>query len=489
VMSNTQAVSLFGYNKNELIGMRVEELVPEHLREHHSEYRAAFAKRGKERRKYYRDQDLYGLRKDGTEIPIAISLAPIEPEADNLMLTTITDITVRKEVEVLKTGQKHILELISQGNTSLPDILNAILNILEEQHPGTRTTILYVHDNKLYHAAATTMPDAYNKIIDGMEIGPSAGSCGTAAYRGERVIVEDVVSDPLWTDYRQLAEEYGFRACWSEPILDIHGEVVATLTLYHEKPGAPNYYEIQLIDVMSRLISIAIERKRTDQTILESNVELRNLTAKLHTVREEERTTISREIHDELGQVLTGLRMDMTWLLDELPGSRKLQKRVQQSQILVDKTIDTVRRISHGLRPAMLDDLGLAPAIEDHLRGFKAHCSCDYDLILDVDNIGIEKERDTVFFRILQETLTNVARHADANYVTVILQQQDDNLMLTVEDNGIGIDEQKISSKYSIGLIGMRERASSAGGELHIRRGEPAGTYVNLIMPMHLNRA
>jgi PAS domain S-box-containing protein len=287
----------------------------------------------------------------------------------------------------------------------------------------------------------------------------------------------------------QLLVDMGVESYAGGPLFSSDGRSVGIIVVLSNKPFKHIALAESLLSILGIRCATEFERKQAEQAILESNVELHNLTAKLHAIREEERTTISREIHDELGQALTGLRMDMGWLLNELPGSRKLQKRVQQSQILVDKTIDTIRRISHGLRPAMLDDLGLVPTIEDHMCDFKAHTNYDYDLILDVDNIGMEKERDTVLFRILQETLTNIMRHAHANYVKVVLQQQDDKLMLTVEDNGIGINEEDISSKNSIGLIGMRERALSAGGEIYFRRGEHVGTCVNLIVPTNFDRA
>ena len=173
----------------------------------------------------------------------------------------------RRETETLNQGQQRILEMVSQDTNTLTTIFEAIIAFTEEQCPGVRASVLCVHDNKLQHGAAPSMPDAYNELINGFHIGPNAASCGTAAYRGERVVVADVLSDPLWTDYRHLGEDYGFRACWSEPIFDSGGKVWATFALYHEKPGIPSDFEIRLIDAMAKLVSIGIEHKRKEDEL------------------------------------------------------------------------------------------------------------------------------------------------------------------------------------------------------------------------------
>ena len=175
------------------------------------------------------------------------------------------DITDRKRIEAVRVGQQHILELISYGNTSLPDIFEAIIRFTEEQCDGVRATILYLNGNVLQHGAAPSMPPEYIELIDGIEIGPRCGSCGTAAYRKERVIVADVATDSLWEDYRHLGREFGFSACWSEPIFDTSGQVLGTFALYRQKPGGPTDTEIELIETMASVASIAIERKRMEE--------------------------------------------------------------------------------------------------------------------------------------------------------------------------------------------------------------------------------
>jgi diguanylate cyclase (GGDEF)-like protein/PAS domain S-box-containing protein len=178
-----------------------------------------------------------------------------------------TNITARKHAEALQLSQQKILELISRSATSLTDVFEAIIQCAEDQHPCVRGSVLLVDGDVLRHGSAPNLPKAYNMLVDGLEIGPNAGSCGTAAYRGKRVIVTDVATDPLWSDYCTLGAEYGFSACWSEPIHNANGGVVGTFALYRDDPSEPTPDEIALIEAMASLAGIAMERKQYEQRL------------------------------------------------------------------------------------------------------------------------------------------------------------------------------------------------------------------------------
>ncbi len=227
------------------------------------------------------------------------------------------------------------------------------------------------------------------------------------------------------------------------------------------------------------------ERKRAEVHIQESHQRLRNLAARLHAVREEERTLIAREIHDELGQLLTGLKIDLSWMMDRLPKTWKtLPERAKSMISIVDATLDSMRQLSSRLRPPMLDDLGLEAAIEWQAEEFATRTGCRCDLHLNEEAFGFDTDRETAIFRILQESLTNVARHANASRVEVNLWPKNGHLILEVRDNGSGITEDAMRSSGSLGLIGMRERAEALGGEVQIQRLPEGGTLVTLRMPL-----
>ena len=226
-------------------------------------------------------------------------------------------------------------------------------------------------------------------------------------------------------------------------------------------------------------------RKESEELLQTSHENLRNLAKRLQEIREEERTRIARDIHDELGQALTGLKMDLFWLRDRLPKTwKQLPQRTQAMISLIDSTIDFMRKLSTELRPAMLDDLGLEAAIEWQVQEFAARTDCTYVLDLGISNLRPDRDRDTAIFRVLQEALTNILRHAKADHVEIKLDVIDWELVLTVKDNGVGIRETDKTSSGSLGLISMQERAASLDGRFSIETMDGGGTAVTFALPV-----
>jgi PAS domain S-box-containing protein len=226
------------------------------------------------------------------------------------------------------------------------------------------------------------------------------------------------------------------------------------------------------------------ERKRAQEERQRSIEQLRALAARLQSVREEERKRVAREIHDQLGQALTAIKIDLSTLVRDLPEELKHQsKRTSSILKLLDEAIQSVRRISTELRPGILDDLGLVAAVEWAGEEFEARTGTKCRLDLSEDGVSIDPERATAVFRIFQETLTNVARHADATEIEVRLAKDDRDLTLEVHDNGKGIPEDRLSNGESLGLLGMRERALLLGGDLSISGTPGKGTTVRVRIP------
>jgi hypothetical protein len=223
------------------------------------------------------------------------------------------------------------------------------------------------------------------------------------------------------------------------------------------------------------------ERKKTEHNLLASQLQLRALTRRMDAIAEEERTRISREIHDELGHLLTALKFDIQCLIDKSRiDVRQLRRELASMTSMLDFLIDSVRKISTDLRPGILDHLGLCPAIEWQIEQFKKRTSiqCEYS-IRDTD-IYFEKDVITTIYRILQEILTNIARHSKATRVSISLSQNDGMFLLTVTDNGIGFIVREMLDESSLGLMGMYERALSIGGKLKIESAQGKGTIISL---------
>jgi PAS domain S-box-containing protein len=225
------------------------------------------------------------------------------------------------------------------------------------------------------------------------------------------------------------------------------------------------------------------EMKRSEQELRTSSEQLRNLAAHLLSVREEERTKISREVHDELGQSLTAVKMDLAWLARRLsPRDGLMLKRIGSTRQLADSIIQSIRRISTELRPAVLD-LGLVAAVEWQVQDFHARSGIQCKVRLLTREVVVSGA-STAMFRISQEALTNVARHSNATRAEVVLQKQRDRLVLLVRDNGRGFDQADPSLSKSLGLLGMRERAAILGGQVNISSAPGNGTTVTAWIPL-----
>jgi PAS domain S-box-containing protein len=187
------------------------------------------------------------------------------PSRDGGIVLYFRDITERKRAEALLHDQKHILELIA-GGSALSQVLDALCRMVEGHSGGTllASVLVLARDGRLRHGGAPSLPEAYNRAIDGIAVGPSVGSCGTAVYRREPVFVADIATDPLWVDFAELALSHNLRSCWSIPILSAAGEVLGTFAMYHPSPRRPNPEDLQLVDLVTRTASIAIERERAE---------------------------------------------------------------------------------------------------------------------------------------------------------------------------------------------------------------------------------
>lgn len=227
------------------------------------------------------------------------------------------------------------------------------------------------------------------------------------------------------------------------------------------------------------------ERRRYENELRESREALRQLAASLEEAREAERRRVARELHDELGQALTGLKMDVAWLRDRLgEDDASGRQRVEETLALIHTTVDAVRRLSAELRPGVLDDLGLAAAIRWQTREFMRRTNIGVRLESDDAVPELDSGRATAVFRIFQEALTNVARHSSASEVLVRIAVEHGQLLLRIQDNGRGLRPRDVQSRRSVGLLGMRERASAWGGTLALGARPEGGTAVELRMPL-----
>lgn len=257
-----------------------------------------------------------------------------------------------------------------------------------------------------------------------------------------------------------------------------------------EKKKIPFYFTGTMIflDEGPCLIGMGIditEKVKAENELKKSYDHIRALATHLQNIREEERTSIAREIHDALGQQLTGLKMDIAWLARRLgKQDEEVEKKIKSTLQLTDETVKTVRRIATELRPSILDDLGLIAAIEWHSKEFEHRFSIQTIFQTELPQLNLDPATATGLFRIYQESLTNVLRHADANKITSTLYINENVLIMNITDDGKGFDINSIRDKKTLGLLGMKERTLIMGGKYEIKSNSGNGTSVTVSVPL-----
>lgn len=264
---NSAAERLYGYTAPEVLGRSVALLMPPG---HPNELPGLVDQLARGEQGDH-DETVH-LRKDGRQIDVSVATSAVRDATGALVGISITtrDVTRRRWTEGLLAGERHVLEMIARG-LPLGAVLEALAHIVEElAHQSLLVSVLLLDDDGMHlrHGAAPSLPAEYTRAIDGIQIGPNVGSCGTAAFRGEPVIVTDIATDPLWADFADLtglAVSHGLRACWSTPIQGSNGRVLGTFALYYREPRAPSDEHLRLAALIGRTAAIIIERKRADE--------------------------------------------------------------------------------------------------------------------------------------------------------------------------------------------------------------------------------
>lgn len=272
------------------------------------------------------------------------------------------------------------------------------------------------------------------------------------------------------------------------PLIIVSGTIGEEMAVEVMKAGAYDYVMKGHLSRLGPAVSNALTAADAKRRAEEYQERLRELSMHLESVREQERAMIARDIHDEIGGLLTALKMDTRWLEKRFTGnSDDADAKFTTMGEHIDNAIKSVRRIITDLRPSVLDDLGLIAAIEWQLEDFCKRYEMDCTFNSSLDGVRLaNKNHEIAVFRIFQESLTNIAKHAQADHIRVKLQYNSEQgtIDLLIHDNGVGISDEKKVKKGSYGILGMNERASSLGGELTVQTAEDGGTMVALRLPV-----
>lgn len=303
---------------------------------------------------------------------------------------------------------------------------------------------------------------------------------GTIVKTGKPLIVDHATE----LEYRsKILEQLGARTFVGYP-MNVRGKIIGAIGLAH--PGSIRVSEQtkNWIQSLANYVAALTERKQAEEELRSSHDQLRDLAAHLLSAVEDERKRIAREIHDELGQELSLMRLELGLVESGLRADQKeLRKEAKSMSKLIDAAFQSVQRISSDLRPTLLDNLGIGAAVDWQIKEFRKRTKIACEVSINPPDIKLDQERSTALFRILQEALTNIARHAQATSATVVLRERNEGIELIVIDNGIGIAPERIADARSFGLLGMRERVYQVGGTVTVSRGIGCGTQVRVSVP------
>jgi PAS domain S-box-containing protein len=455
VLFNRAAEQIFRCPRREALGGPLERFIPARLRPAHRGHIEHFARTGVTSRRMGDATTLSGLRSDGEEFPIEASISQAGAAGGRYYTVILRDITLRKQAEAEAERARGALGEAQRRLGAIVDsAMDAVITVDESQ--------MIV----LFNRAAEQVFGVRREEM----IGTPLDRLLPARFRGE---------------HRGHIEGFGRTGVTSRRMGDI-------TTLWALRPQSGEEFPIeasisQAAEEGRRFYTVILRditrRKQAEDALLASQRELRELSARVLEAREEEKAHIARELHDELGQLLTALKMDLGWLRERLPEG-ETGARLNEMNTVLDRTVASTRRISADLRPLMLDDLGLADAaawlVDDFAR--RSGVACRIELPEQIPELS--KAVATAVYRAIQESLTNIARHSGAKSAWVVLAVDDGALSVEVEDDGRGIAPEDLAKARSLGLKGMRERIAFLGGSLDIARAPRGGTRLRLRLPL-----
>ncbi|MCY7317929.1 MAG: PAS domain S-box protein [Ramlibacter sp.] len=441
LLYNVAAEKVFGWPRQQILGQPLERLIPQRFRAAHAQHVGRFGTTGVTSRRMGARNVIYGLRADGHEFPLDASISQLDTPGGKLCTVVLRDIGQRLEAE-----EQHA-RLAARLAAILDSAMDAIISVDEAQtivmyNRAAERIFGWPSDQVLGQPLARLMPARY-RAGHGQHVARFALTGVTSRRMGDQTVI------------------FGLRANGEEFPMDTSIS--------------------QLVSAEGRLFTVILrdvtERVRSQQ-------ERSAFAAAAHSIREEEKSRVARELHDELAQSLTALKMDTNWVFDNVAvAPQQAQQKLAEMMVLIDGAVASTRRIASDLRPLLLDDLGLAPAIEWLAGNFTQRHGVACKLSV-AEDLELQEPYATAVFRMVQESLGNVAKHASAAQADVRVELREGEIVLEVRDDGKGFDVAAPRRPGSLGLMGLHERAELLQGTVTLTSSPGAGTRVEIRMPL-----
>ncbi len=473
---NAAAEALFGYSAVEVKDRPISMLSPNDRGE---EFRESFRRIGRGAGVDRLETVCTG--KDGRRVDVSLTVFPVSDSAGGVarVISIVRDISRRlRGRETILQQNRELLAFyrLSEIFLSPRSLEESYRDLVEEIRAATGFPMasIAVLDEARQTIVMQGLPSDSALDSPAPEYPLDATLSGTVVRTG-RPVLEYHRMTPPWAEARVFV---GFP-------MKVGDRIIGSLNLAHTEGVEISEHTARWIESLANYVAALTDRKRAEEELQTSREQLRELSRWTQSAIEEERKRIAREIHDELGQELSLLQLDLGSLGERLPrGERDVQTRIESMTALVDSAIHSVQKIATDLRPTLLDDLGLGAAVEWAVKEFQKRTSIPCTVAIDPPDLRLDPERSTALFRILQEGLTNVLRHARASKVEVALTKSGGTVLLRVRDDGRGISPRQIRDSKSVGLTGIRERVRPWGATVAIRGIPGRGTEILINIPV-----
>ncbi|BCO10021.1 hypothetical protein GF1_23970 [Desulfolithobacter dissulfuricans] len=522
---NQGAEKIFGYQAKEVLGQSHDILLPEHMIATHRQLINDFDGMISSTRQMGKSRpEILGKRKDGSTFPADASISRLVFGEETTYTVILRDITELKKAEALQEGRNMVLEKLAKG-ASLEEVLSILVAISRKYNPGMFCSVLLLDQEKkhLFHGAASGLPDFYNEAIHGLKIGPGVGSCGTAAYTGKRVIVEDIMTHPYWVPFRELGRKAGLRACWSEPILSSTGQILGTFALYYSEPLAPNSADLEFIKSTAHLAGIAIEKKQTEDALQRAYDDLEIKVAErtrelalansqlkeLDRLKSEFLATMSHELRTPLNSIIGFVGIILKGIAGDINEEQKKQLSMVYTSAkhllaLINNILD-LSRIESGKYETSLETVRLEEVVaevEQTLSPMVSQKGIQLIKELPREMPEIYTDRQKVL-QILLNLANNAVKFTDKGEVRITCTIDDNTVKISVSDTGTGIKEENMVYLFEafrqidgtarrryegagLGLHLCRKLVTLLGGEIWAQSEYGKGSIFTFTLPVRL---
>jgi PAS domain S-box-containing protein len=406
--------------------------------------------------------------------------------SDQGVFAYFKEVTLRKKQEALLALEKKVLELNTAKRMPLRSLLNFFLKGIQQLFPGMYCSVLTLDEDGKHVRllSAPGLPAIYAHAIDGLPIGPRAGSCGTAMFRKETVIVSDIATDPLWQGQCDLTLSFGLRACWSIPVINGKGEVLAAFAIYYTTIKSPAGGEMDTFERVANLVTMIIESRKADDLLLKQELNKQKLIAQaMVDAQEKERAEIGKELHDNINQILSTTKLYLELAKND---HKERLGLINRSADNIHSAIHEIRNISRNLVPASIGDLGLQDSVADLVESLRTARAINVEFYSagNFDEMLSDKTK-LMLFRIIQEQINNVLKHSGARnlIIELVLEDADKCIELSITDDGKGFDPGK-AGKKGLGLSNIMSRADLFGGKATLQSAPGSGCKLRVQVPV-----